>query len=154
MYYAGTHSGAFESMHAASPACARAVLMAVVFSGGTVFTPSSTAEELPVATPLHTRDREVSACTLRALATCRTQAEVSTLSGGDQAFATAGADQTPGAWFHLCSAILGRRICALQERECYSIIQDISHWRPRACAAFCESSMNNVPPSLLRAASV
>jgi hypothetical protein len=57
----------------ASPACARAVLMAVVFSGGTVFTPSSTADELPVAMPLHARDREVSACTLRALATCRTQ---------------------------------------------------------------------------------
>jgi hypothetical protein len=54
-----------------SPACASAVLRAVVFSGGQLLTPSSSAEELAVAMPLHTSDSEVSAATLRALATCR-----------------------------------------------------------------------------------
>jgi hypothetical protein len=46
------------------------VLRAVVFSGGQFLTPSSTAEELPAAMPLHTLDRELSACTARASAIC------------------------------------------------------------------------------------
>jgi hypothetical protein len=53
-----------------SPACASPVLIAVVFSGGQVRTPSWIAVALPVPMPLHTRDSEVSAWTERAEAIC------------------------------------------------------------------------------------
>lgn len=58
----------FLNIHC-SPACAMAVLIDVVFSGGAVLTPSSTALALPEPMPLQTSAREVSACTERALAT-------------------------------------------------------------------------------------
>lgn len=57
-------------LYAHSPACASPVLIAVMFSRGALLTPSSTAVALPVPMPLQTDDREVSACTERAAATC------------------------------------------------------------------------------------